>query len=66
MAISGRRCEVTISSPTSADNGTWDFQVSSAKFLRQFGNKAYTKHYVYSVTVEGNKMSAVIDLQNYT
>ena len=55
MDVNGDHCEVTISNATKKDSGKWDFQVSSAKDTRQFGqrhNLHHTTHYIFLVSVD--------------
>ena len=55
MYVNGDHCEVTISNATMKDTGKWDFQVSSAKNTRQFGqrhNLHHTAHYIFLISVD--------------
>ena len=55
MYVNGDHCEVTISNATMKDTGKWDFQVSSAKNTRQFGqrhNLHHTTHYIFLISVD--------------
>ena len=55
LKMSGGHCEVTISDARTKDTGKWDFQVSTAKNIRQFGQRHdlhHTMHYIFLVSVD--------------
>ena len=55
LVMRENHCEVTISNARKKDTGKWDFQVSSAKDIRQFSQPRHllhTVHYIFSVYVD--------------